>query len=163
MRYASAALMVVMLVAAGLAVTSRVMGLRALVENSDSMYPAIATGDLLLSRDIPAEQARIGDVVTFPDPDFGGQSITHRVTGVRRDGEILVFTTLGDANPAPEQWTVVTGSIIGRTEAVLPGLGRIVEPLRRPLIAAALNGVLVTTLVLLAVRRRRSPAVPARR
>ncbi|HEU4349242.1 MAG TPA: signal peptidase I [Actinoplanes sp.] len=152
-----------MLTGAGLAIASRVLGVRMLVENSDSMYPAISTGDLVLSRDVAAEHARVGDVVTFPDPARGGQSITHRVTAIRRSGDILVFTTRGDANPGAEQWTVVTGTTIGRTVRIVPDLGRILEPLRRPPIAAALNGVLVTLLVLLAVRRRRSPGVPAPR
>lgn len=163
LRWASVVLMLVMLAGAAAAIATRVFGVRMLVEHSDSMAPAITTGDLVLSQDVPAERARPGDIVTFPDPDRAGQTITHRVTEVRRSGIILVFTTQGDANPAPEQWTAVTGATIGRTVRVLPDAGLIVAPLRQPVTAAALNGVLVTVLVLLALRRRRSPAGPAPR
>ena len=163
LRRLSAVLMVLMVVGAGAASASRVLGVRMLVEHSDSMRPVIHTGDLVLSRDILVEQARTGDIVTFPDPELPARTVTHRVEEVRRDGEFLIFTTRGDANPGTEQWTVLAGTTIGRTVHVLPDLGLIVAPLREPLTAAVMNGVRVTLLVLVAVRRRRSPASPSPR
>ena len=172
-RTLTAALMVLMVTGAGLAVASRVLNVRVLTEHSDSMYPAIETGDLVLSRTIRTDQARVGDIVTFPDLSLNrrGELLTHRVTAVRRAGYLLVVTTRGDANTGDEQWTASPDTEIGRTIGVVPRLGRVLAPLNRPAVAATLNGGIVTLLILLGVaqiraggpvrvRRRRSPAVP---
>lgn len=163
---------------AGMAVASRLLGVRMLTEHSDSMYPALTTGDLLLTHDIRADAARIGDIVTYPDPSRGGELLTHRVTAIRRSGDLLVFATRGDANRGEEMWTATPGATIGRTTRVIPGAGTLLAPLSRPAVAAAVNGVLVTVLVLLGatqlrgarppgrrqpLRRRRSPGVPSPR
>jgi signal peptidase len=162
-RAGTAALMVMMLTAAVLAVATRVAGIEVLIDQSGSMSPAISAGDVLLSRRIPASSARVGDVVTFPDPELQSRTLTHRIVAIRRSGDILLVTTQGDANPDPEQWTVLAPAMIGRTIRVVPRAGRTIAPLRRPAVAAGTTGVLVTVLVLLVLRRRRSPAVPARR
>ena len=148
--------MVVMVFGAALAVASRVIGVRALVEHSDSMYPAIAAGDLVISQDITAQQATVGDVVTFPDPDHAGKTLTHRVVAVRQVGDIHVFDTRGDANTGHEQWTATTGATIGKLVVVVPGLGSIFLMLGNPLVAAVLNGLIASLLALLVMGWRRN-------
>lgn len=62
---------------------------------SDSMEPALSTGDLAVVVDIG--EPSVGDVILFRQPD--GERITHRVVGVE-DGE---YITQGDANPSTDQ------------------------------------------------------------
>lgn len=62
-----------------------------------SMAPAIPTGSLALVREIPADQIRIGEVVTVDRP--GQLPITHRVVKVSGTGQDRVIVLKGDANP----------------------------------------------------------------
>jgi signal peptidase len=148
--------MVVMVFGAALAVASSVNGTVALVEHSDSMYPAIEAGDLVISQSISAQSAQAGDVVTFPDPDHSGKRLTHRVISMRRAGDLVVFDTRGDANTGHEQWTATTGSHLGRLVVVVPHVGSTVALLGTPAVAAGLNGLIAALLVLLALGWRRS-------
>ncbi|WP_306216029.1 signal peptidase I, partial [Actinoplanes sp. RD1] len=143
------ALMVLTVLAAVVVAGGRVLGVRTLVEKSDSMYPAIATGDLVVSRDIPASAAAAGEVITFPDVTRPGTTLTHRVVSVRRAGDILVFDTRGDANTGHEFWTAAPAATIGRTETVIPRAGLVVAWLGRPVVAATMTGLLVAAIVLL--------------
>lgn len=99
------------------------LGVRGLKVRSGSMAPAIATGDVVLQREEPASAIRVGQVVTFRDPDGTGRLITHRVRGVRlREGRVEVVTR-GDANTGSERWSVPAGGRVGIVVARLPRLG----------------------------------------
>ncbi|MDT4995021.1 MAG: signal peptidase [Actinoplanes sp.] len=156
LRTLSTVLMALMVFGAALAVASRVVGVRALVEHSDSMSPAIYAGDLVISQDVIARAAQVGDVVTFPDPDHRGKSLTHRVITVRHTGDIIVFDTRGDANSGHEQWTATADSTLGRLVVVAPRVGSAFELLGSPPVASGLNGVIAGLLVLLALSRWRN-------
>src|SRR5437899_2420221 len=48
-----------------------VFGGRSFTVMSGSMQPAIDTGDVVIDETIAPRDARVGDIVTFPDPDRG--------------------------------------------------------------------------------------------
>jgi signal peptidase I len=98
-------------------------GHRVMVDMSDSMQPAIAAGDVLVSDAIMARDARPGDIITFDDPERDGRTMTHRVVSVREQGDKLAFHTKGDANGKGERWTVAAGGTVGEVRAVVPKLG----------------------------------------
>jgi signal peptidase I len=98
-------------------------GHRVMVDMSDSMQPAIAAGDVLVSDAILARDARPGDIITFDDPERDGRTMTHRVVSVRERGDQLAFHTKGDANGKGERWTVAAGGTVGEVRAVVPKLG----------------------------------------
>jgi signal peptidase len=152
----STVLMALMVFGATVAVASRVVGVRALVEHSDSMAPAIYAGDLVISQDVTARAVQVGEVVTFPDPDHRGKRLTHRVITVRHAGDIIVFDTRGDANSGHEQWTATADSTLGHLVVAFPRVGSVFELLGSPPVAAGLNGVIAGLLVLLAVSRWRN-------
>lgn len=149
MRRLTTALMVVMVLAAVVVVTGRLAGLRTLADRTDSMAPAIHAGDLVVSRDVRADSITTGEIITFPDMAAGGISITHRVVSVSRSGDILVFDTKGDANTGHEVWTATPEATIGRTLTVVPGAGRALDWLSRPLGAATFAGLTVAAIVAL--------------
>lgn len=97
-------------------------GYRPLAVLSGSMEPAIHTGDLVVSRRIAPGRARVGDVVTFREPGRS-RMITHRLRSVQIEGATAKMVTKGDANDAPERWSVAAGGTIGRVELRLPRLG----------------------------------------
>ncbi len=135
------------------AVLARPLGFRVLVDHSDSMAPAIRTGDLLVAEDIPPREAHVGDVITFHSPGTG-RLLTHRVVSreLQQDGR-WSFVTKGDANSGSERWAVSKRGTIGRVAARLPRAGYAVAWLSRPIWAVLLVGGGGLLLAVLLARR----------
>lgn len=100
-------------------------GYRTMSVLSGSMSPAIEAGDAVVVKGVSPLEARIGDVVTFPDPSRGGRLVTHRVRGIRIVGGQASFVTKGDANNATETWAVAVDGTIGRVAYAVPKAGYI--------------------------------------
>jgi signal peptidase len=83
------------------------------------MEPAISTGDLVVDARISPTEARVGDVITFPEPR-SRRLITHRLVHKRIAGGQAHMRTRGDANNAPERWSIRANGEIGRVEAAIP-------------------------------------------
>jgi signal peptidase I len=107
-------------------------GYHPLIVMSGSMEPAIHTGDLVLVRPIPPRLARIGDVVTFHDPNHPSRLLTHRVRHIVKKGAVLEFSTKGDQNDTFEQWTVSSQGTISRVGFHIWKLGYIMFWLNAP-------------------------------
>jgi signal peptidase len=99
-----------------------VFGLKSLTVVSGSMEPTIETGAVVIDEVISPLDAHPGDIVTFQDP-LRPRQLTHRLQKMRVEGDTAYMVTLGDANDAPERWTVRTDGEIGRVVANLPKLG----------------------------------------
>ena len=77
-------------------------GYAPLIVLTDSMYPKIESGDLIMIKSAKAEDVQVGDVISFFDPDGNGTSVvTHRVKEIVNEGG-LKFRTQGDANNAED-------------------------------------------------------------
>lgn len=100
---------------------------------SGSMEPAIAAGDLVVAERTSPRDVRLGDVVTFEDPQRGGRPTTHRVGGIRRVAGKFELVTKGDANDATERWRVAAGGDLGRVAYRIPWIGNVTVLARRPL------------------------------
>ena len=97
-------------------------GYQSLTVVSGSMTPTLGVGSVVIDDVISPADARPGDIVTFKDP-LHPRQLTHRLQKMRVEGDTAYMTTLGDANDAPEHWTVQTDGKIGRVVAALPKLG----------------------------------------
>jgi len=140
------------------------MGLHPTVDRSDSMAPTLRAGDLLLVRSIHATDARVGDVITFPDPKQAGQTITHRVQGVQRTATNMIVTTRGDANSADERWTIAPDATIGQYAGVrIPAIGRALEVVHDNWIATLLSGLILIAAASAAARVLRQPTATKER
>jgi signal peptidase len=73
---------------------------------SQSMQPAFSAGDLEITRTMPANEITVGDVVVLHDPE-ADINYSHRVITVTPDGNDVLVTTKGDANPAVDRNTVI--------------------------------------------------------
>lgn len=93
---------------------------------TDSMYPVIESGDLIICNTANAEEIAEGDVISFYDPMGNGTSVvTHRVLEiVKEDGEIS-FRTKGDNNNAEDQVLVPADSLIGIYQTRIPKVGNV--------------------------------------
>lgn len=111
---------------------SEVCGYTPLVVLSDSMYPTIEAGDLLLIRSIGEEMPEIGDIIAFYDASAETRMIiTHRIVDViyAQDGEVS-YITQGDGNNSPDRDAVQQENIIGKMSTRIGGAGRVIWTIR---------------------------------
>lgn len=97
-------------------------GYQALTVVSGSMEPTLQTGSVVIDEVISPLDAQPGDIVTFADPAHPRQ-LTHRLKRMRVEGGTAYMVTLGDANDAPERWTVPVDGQIGRVRFHVPEVG----------------------------------------
>jgi signal peptidase len=105
------------------AVAPQLGGYHSFTVRSGSMTPAIETGDVVVTAPISPLAARVGDVVTFVDPEGTGKLFSHRVQSVRAVGDEVAFVTRGDANTSTERWRVPADGSIGRVAYRIPKVG----------------------------------------
>jgi signal peptidase I len=105
------------------ALAAPAFGYQMLVDHSDSMRPAIAAGDLLVTKLAAPGEVRPGEVVTFQDPQHRGRLLTHRVVSVRLTRTGYGFVTRGDANTGVERWSIRDEGRLGRLTGRVPRAG----------------------------------------
>jgi signal peptidase len=147
-----------------LAVTlPNLFGMRDLTVLSGSMEPTIHTGDVVVERQISPLDVRIGDVVSFKDPEDPGVLITHRVQDIQvRDG-LVEFVTRGDANTGVERWKMSADGTIGRVEYHVWRLGYLLYWIRGRLgrlLLVVLPALLLGAYELLRIWRPKKREVP---
>ena len=138
------------------------LGYRSLTVLSGSMEPAIHVGDVVMERSLPPAEMRVGDVVTFRDPDHPPTLVTHRVRSVWiHDGQVDVVTK-GDANNSLERWTIPVDGRLGVVRARIPRVGYLVawaSGRTGRIVLIAIPAVLLGLLELIRIwRPRRTPA-----
>lgn len=98
-----------------------------LIVLTDSMYPKIKSGDLIICQQTDAENVEVGDMISFFDPAGNGTSIvTHRVVEiVEKDGQ-LAWRTKGDNNNTEDRLLVTADKLVAEYKGTrLPGLGNV--------------------------------------
>ena len=93
---------------------------------TDSMYPVIESGDLIICNTAEADQIKVDDVISFYDPMGSGTSVvTHRVLEiVEKDGKVS-FRTKGDNNNAEDTALVPAENLIGIYQSRIPKVGHV--------------------------------------
>lgn len=93
---------------------------------TDSMYPEIAAGDLIICNTLEPEEVRVDDVISFFDPMGSGTSVvTHRVLEIVEENGQLSYRTKGDNNNAEDQVLVPQDKLVGIYRSRIPGLGHV--------------------------------------
>lgn len=119
-------------------IATRFFDFHVLTVTSGSMAPAINSGDLIVTRPVPINDVREGDVILFHS---GGDRIptVHRVIGINEVELQLVdratgrtessidrrLLTMGDANPAPDSGEVTADRLLGEVWFEVPGAGAV--------------------------------------
>lgn len=104
-----------------------VAGTLPLIVLTDSMYPVIESGDLIICHTEEPENIHVGDVIAFFDPAGNGSSIvTHRVIEVtEKDGKIA-WRTKGDNNNTEDRLAVTEDKLVAVYEGTrLAGFGNV--------------------------------------
>jgi signal peptidase len=108
-------------------------GDRSLTVLSGSMEPQLHVGDVVVVEQVPPLDVRVGDIVTFRDPEDPERLITHRIREIDVQGTSVEFVTKGDANTTVENWKITTDGTIGRVRYHVWRLGYLMFWIRSPL------------------------------
>ena len=81
-------------------------GYQVLGMKTGSMRPTIDPGDLVVAQPVRPTDIRNGDIITFRAPLGSHAPYTHRVVQTVYGPDGPQFTTQGDANAAPDVWTI---------------------------------------------------------
>ena len=97
-----------------------------LIVLTDSMYPEIKSGDLIINKTVDPEAVQVGDVISFFDPAGNGTTIvTHRVVEVVDENGAKMFRTRGDNNNTDDRLLVGAQDIVGTYQNRIPGAGNV--------------------------------------
>lgn len=101
-------------------------GIFPLIVMTDSMYPEIQSGDLIICRTADADEIEVGDVIAFFDPTGESTSvITHRVTEVTEADGVVSFHTKGDANNVEDTVVATEADLVGVYRFRIAGAGNV--------------------------------------
>ena len=102
-------------------------GMLPLIVLTDSMYPVIESGDLIICHTEEPENIQTGDVIAFFDPAGNGTTIvTHRVLEVTDQDGQLAWRTKGDNNNTEDRLLVPADKLVAVYEGTrLPGAGNV--------------------------------------
>ena len=93
---------------------------------TDSMYPEIESGDLIICNTAEAHEIQVNDVISFYDPMGSGTSVvTHRVMEIVNEGGEISFRTKGDNNNAEDTALVPAENLIGIYQTRIPKVGHV--------------------------------------
>jgi signal peptidase I len=90
---------------------------------SGSMTPTLDVGDLVIEHPVRPTKIRVGDIVTFRDPDNPKRLLTHRVVRYHVTPVQVDVVTRGDANHTFEWWSIPTSGTVGVVQFRVPKAG----------------------------------------
>lgn len=98
-----------------------VFGFKPLTVLSNSMVPVFEAGDVIIIREIDAEDLKEGDIISFYNEEKN--LITHRIASiVEKNGE-RQFYTKGDNNNTADEDVITASDVAGKVLFHIPKLG----------------------------------------
>ncbi len=102
-------------------------GMFPLIVLTDSMYPDIQSGDLIICHTEDPENIQEGDIIAFFDPAGSGTSIvTHSVAEITEVDGQTAWITRGIANNTNDVMPVPADKLVGVYQMRIPGMGSVV-------------------------------------
>lgn len=102
-----------------------------MIVQSGSMEPAIKMGGIVMVK--PADDYKIGDVISFGEVTRTKSPTTHRIYDIRVADGKPYYITKGDANEEPDQKEISKGEIIGKVLFSIPYVGYAVDFVKKPI------------------------------
>jgi len=106
------------------------------------MEPTLQVGDYIIIKNVPYKQIKNQDIISFLD---SGMIVTHRV--VAKEGESA--STRGDNNSVNDVKTVTKSNYVGTYLFRIPHLGYVLIWLQKPIVLAAVMGLIVLRMLTL--------------
>ena len=114
---------------------------------SDSMYPTIKTGDVVII--VPQDKYEIGDIVAFQD---GNMVVSHRIIDVNENGD---FITKGDLEGnAVDTMPLKEIYIYGKVVKKLDNIGPVIRVIKSPVVSVLLLIVAALLFILSAKKEK---------
>jgi len=109
-----------------------IFGFQFLSIQTDSMYPTLQPGDLIIDREVTdVTTLKKGDVITYWTTINGERVLnTHRIEEIYDTGDFLTFETKGDKNTLVDTLMVHEAEVVGIYKARIPGLGKVFDYLQ---------------------------------
>lgn len=109
-----------------------ILGIRPFSIQTDSMYPALNPGDLIISNAVKdASELEVGDIITYWTVINGERVLnTHRISEVYDGGNYRIFATKGDNNMIADPLTVHESEVVGKYSFKIPGIGKVFDYLQ---------------------------------
>ncbi len=100
------------------------LGLKTFVIVSESMEPTINPGDAIFIKEVPQNELKENDIISFKD---GNIINTHRIVRINNDNGKITYTTKGDNNKNEDRIAVSYDKIEGKYEFKLSKVGILIE------------------------------------
>jgi len=139
----STAIVIVIVVLAGLLVVPTLLGCHGYAVLSGSMEPNIGVGAIVYTKAVEWSELEKGDVITYK---LGESLVTHRIVEINAQERTVI--TQGDANDVVDGSPVSYGNIVGRVAFHVPMLGYMSIYIKTPLGIAVGCGILAMLIVL---------------
>jgi len=94
---------------------------------SGSMNPTFDTGSVIAVKNVDTNNIKVGDIITFRDPEDANRIVSHRVVEIKKENGSRSFVTKGDANDVRDTAPVPASSVIGRANYWVPYMGYLTE------------------------------------
>ena len=109
-----------------------ILGLRVFSIQTESMYPTLKPGDLIIDKGIKATSTlQVGDIITYWTVINGERVLnTHRITQIYDGGGHLIFETKGDNNSISDSLTVHESEVVGIYSSRISGVGKVFDYLQ---------------------------------
>ena len=116
------------------------------VVTSNSMYPTLRKGDLLLVVKADPTKLRVGDIIVFKAP-WRDSYIVHRIIAIENSPHGIVFYTKGDNNAVPDPGYRTVDDIYGMVIFRIPYLGGVLDMLQTIHAKLILVGIIAAVLI----------------
>ncbi len=102
-------------------------GIMPLIVLTDSMYPDIKSGDIIICKTVNAKDVEAGDIISFFDPAGNGTSVvTHTVVEIVNENGKTSFRTKGINNNTEDRLLVPEDKVIAEYTGIrIPGAGNV--------------------------------------
>ncbi|MBR6034183.1 MAG: signal peptidase I [Clostridia bacterium] len=95
------------------------------------MAPIININDVVFVKEVPAEEIKIDDIITFRSENA---VITHRVTNIDKKNNEIVYTTKGDNNGVEDDEKISFNNVEGKLIGTIPKIGGLVSILKNKIV-----------------------------
>ena len=108
------------------------LGLRVFSIQTESMYPTLNPGDLIVDKAVKdPSKLRVDDIITYWTVINGERVLnTHRIYEIYDGGGYLIFETKGDNNTISDSLTVHESEVVGVYSSRIAGLGKVFDYLQ---------------------------------
>ena len=117
-----------------------------------SMEPEIREGSFIAAREVPFEELKVGDTISFVsrDPDIEGMINSHKIYSIDTNADgVVEITTKGAANSEPDDYKVYEEDVKGKVVYDSYRIGKAFEILSNRVVSFCVTVLPIAVIVLI--------------